>query len=230
MIINFLALIPARKGSKRIKGKNLVKLAGKPLIQYTIESSKNSKRVDKILLSSNDPKILKLGKKFSLNYILKRPEKNSKDRSSMEDVVMQTLKYLKKYKITINNLVLLQPTTPFRSSKDIDAMISYYKKKRLSHCVSVSNPFTNSLEIFHSKSNSINLTQNNKYKSHKHLFLNGSIYIFRVKDFLKNKKIYPSKVNYFIQGLNNSIDINNEVDLELAKSLLKKIKNYEIKY
>ena len=104
MIINFLALIPARKGSKRIKGKNLVKLAGKPLIQYTIESSKNSKRVDKILLSSNDPKILKLGKKFSLNYILKRPEKNSKDRSSMEDVVMQTLKYLKKYKITINNI------------------------------------------------------------------------------------------------------------------------------
>jgi len=60
--------------------------------------------------------------------------------------------------------------------------------------------------------------------------LNGSIYIFKVKDFLKNKKIYPSKVNYFIQGLNNSIDINNEVDLELAKSLLKKIKNYEIKY
>ena len=155
MIINFLALIPARKGSKRIKGKNLVKLGGKPLIQYTIENSLKSKKIDEILLSSNDQKILKLSKRFNINYILKRPEKNSKDSSSMEGVVMHTLEYLKNNKIIVNNLVLLQPTTPFRSSKDIDAMISYYKEKKLSHCVSVSAPFTNSLEVFHSKSNLI---------------------------------------------------------------------------
>lgn len=230
MIINFLALIPARKGSKRIKGKNLAKIGKKPLIQYTFENSVKSKRVDKILLSSNDHKILNLGKKFKLDYVLKRPEKKSKDNSSMEDVVMHALKYLKNVNITVNNLVLLQPTTPFRSSKDIDAMINHYKKNKLDHCVSVSHPFTNSLEIFHSKSNSINLIQNNKYKGHKHLFLNGSIYIFKVKNFFRDKKIYPLKVNYFTQGLNNSIDINNKVDLDLAKGLFNKIKNYEIKY
>ena len=142
---------------------------------------------------------------------------------------MHALKYLKNVNITVNNLVLLQPTTPFRSSKDIDATLVTYKNK-LDHCVSVSHPFTNSLEIFHSKSNSINLIQNNKYKGHKHLFLNGSIYIFKVKNFFRDKKIYPLKVNYFTQGLNNSIDINNKVDLDLAKGLFNKIKNYEIKY
>ena len=78
MIINFLALIPARKGSKRIKGKNLTKIGKKPLIQYTFENSVKSKRIDKILLSSNDHKILNLGKKFKLDYVLKRPEKKSK--------------------------------------------------------------------------------------------------------------------------------------------------------
>ena len=230
MIINFLAIIPARKGSKRIKRKNLIKLGSKKLIEYTFVNSKKSKKINKILLSSNDSKILKLGKKFDLDFILKRPEKISKDQSSMEVVITDIIEYLKERRIIVNNFVLLQPTTPFRSAKDIDAMIDYYKKKRLKHCVSVSGSFTNSLEIFHSKSNLINLNQNKKFINNKHLFLNGSIYIFRVKSFLKNKKIYPSKVNYFIQGLNNSIDINNKLDFEIAKSLRNKIKGYEIKY
>ena len=74
MIINFLALIPARMGSKRIKRKNLIKLGNKKLIQYTFESSIKSKKIDKILLSTDDPIVIKLGKKFRVDFIIKRPQ------------------------------------------------------------------------------------------------------------------------------------------------------------
>ena len=230
MIINFLALIPARMGSKRIKRKNLIKLHNKKLIQYTLESSIQSKKINKILLSTDDPMVIKLGKKFKVDFIIKRPQKFSKENTSMEVVIDHTLEFLKNHGIKVKNIVLLQPTTPFRTSGDIDRMIEYYKRKKLNHCVSVSGPITNSLEIFHTKNRFINLNQNKKYKNYKHLFLNGSIYIFKVENFLKNKKILTSKVNYFVQGLNNSIDINNNLDLEIAKSFKNQMKNYETTY
>ena len=79
MIINFLALIPARMGSKRIKTKNLIKLGNKKLIQYNFESSIKSKKIDKILLSTDDPIVIKLGKKFRVDLLLKDPQKFSKE-------------------------------------------------------------------------------------------------------------------------------------------------------
>jgi len=230
MIINFLALIPARMGSKRIKRKNLIKLHNKKLIQYTFESSIQSKKIDKILLTTDDPKVIKFGKKFKIDFIIKRPQKFSKDNTTMEIVINHTLEYLKNHGVKVKNIILLQPTTPFRTSRDIDSMIEYYKKKKLNYCVSVSSSITNSLEIFHTKNRFIDINQNNKYKNYKHLFLNGSIYIFKVENFLKNRKIFTSRVNYFIQGLNNSIDINNNLDLEIAKSFKNKMKNYETTY
>ena len=148
----------------------------------------------------------------------------------MEIVIDHALEFLKNHGIKVKNIILLQPTTPFRTSGDIDRMIEYYKRKKLNHCVSVSGPITNSLEIFHTKNRFINLNQNKKYKNYKHLFLNGSIYIFKAENFLKNRKIFTSKVNYFVQGLNNSIDINNNLDLEIAKSFKNQMKNYETTY
>ena len=151
MIINFLGLIPARKGSKRLKQKNLKRLNNKKLIQYTFESSMKSKRIEKILLTSNDPAVIKLAKKFKLDFIIKRPEKFSRDQSSMEDVVNHTIKHLESLAIKVKNIILLQPTTPLRTSSDIDNMVDHYIKKRLDYCVSVSKPITQSLQIFHTK-------------------------------------------------------------------------------
>ena len=121
MIINFLALIPARMGSKRIKRKNLIKLHNKKLIQYTLESSIQSKKINKILLSTDDPMVIKLGKKFKVDFIIKRPQKFSKENTSMEVVIDHTLEFLKNHGIKVKSYIHLMPGHNFRMSNMLAA-------------------------------------------------------------------------------------------------------------
>lgn len=86
----FIAIIPARGNSKRLKDKNTLLLDGKPLIAYTIESAIKSKMFNEIIISSEDPKILKISRKYEVNTD-KRPKHLSKDQTSTFDVVKNIL-------------------------------------------------------------------------------------------------------------------------------------------
>ena len=111
---NYICIILARKGSKRIKNKNLVKINGTPLIEYTLNSIKKIMPLNNIFISTNDTKIMKVAKKHNIN-IIKRPAKLCRDNSSSEDGLIHAIKLIQ-IKKKFENVIFLQPTSPLRKA------------------------------------------------------------------------------------------------------------------
>ena len=116
---NVLGLIPARGGSKSIPGKNLVDLGGRPLIAWTIEAALNSS-LSKVIVSTDSIEIATVCESLGAQVPFMRPEKFSTDSSLSIDVVIHALDTLEE---NFDSVMLLQPTSPFRSVSDIDDAI-----------------------------------------------------------------------------------------------------------
>ena len=107
------ALIPARKGSKGVKNKNIVKLNNKHLIEHTINQVLKSKIVDKIFVSSNDERILKITNKYKKVYYITRKNYLSNSKALLKDVIINFLNLMEnKFSLKKINLIILQPTSP----------------------------------------------------------------------------------------------------------------------
>lgn len=128
----FLAIIPARGGSKRLPRKNVLDLCGKPLITWSIEAGLNSKYIDKVVVSSDDDEILEISRKFGAETI-KRPDELASDTATTFDAIKHTIDNLEKY----DYIVLLQPTSPLRDQKHIDEAIELLVEKNADAVVSV---------------------------------------------------------------------------------------------
>jgi len=137
--MNILGFVPARGGSVGIKKKNLVRLNGKPLIKFTLETLKKLGKDVYPFISTNDLKIKKYcdSNGFKNNYL--RPEKLSKSASNVVDAVLHGVMWLKKNKgIEFDAILLLQPTSPLRYLEEIKTAIRLFKKKKLISMASVS--------------------------------------------------------------------------------------------
>ena len=120
----FLAIIPARGGSKRLPRKNILNLCGKPLIAWTIEAGKKSKYIDKVVVSSDDDEILDIANEHKVT-VLKRPDHLAKDTSKTFDVIKHVIDNAESY----DYIVLLQPTSPLRNKNHVDAAIDFLFEK-----------------------------------------------------------------------------------------------------
>ncbi len=114
-----LAIVPARGGSKGIKNKNLIKIKGKSLIRITTEVLKKVKIIDKMILSSDHPSIIKEGKKFGLEVHFTRPQNISGDKVGDTPVILHAINSLEKKKLFFDIILLIQVTSPIRSAKNI---------------------------------------------------------------------------------------------------------------
>ncbi len=121
----FLAIIPARGGSKRLPRKNILNLAGKPLIAWTIEAALQSKYIDKVLVTSNDDEILKVSNDYGASTI-KRPMHLSQDNSTSFEAISHAIENTQEF----DYIVLLQPTSPLRTSGHIDEAIQLIFQKK----------------------------------------------------------------------------------------------------
>ena len=117
---NFVALIPAREGSKGVKNKNIKIINGHPVLAYSILAAKKSKNIKKVFVTTDGPNIAKIAKKYGAEVII-RPKNLSKGRIMAEPSLIHAIDYLEREKKTqINNIVLLQPTSIIRNKNDID--------------------------------------------------------------------------------------------------------------
>ncbi len=223
----YLAVILARSGSKRLPKKNLKDLNGKPLIVHTILSALRCKYLDKIIVSSDDNRILKISKKYNVK-IVKRPKYLSSDKAKSYDA----LKHAIKGNLTFDFIILLQPTSPLRNEKHINDAIHFLEKKNAHALISVCKEKKNSLwSNFLPKNFSMVNYFKKKFLEKKSLNLknyyrlNGAIYICEINHFLKEKSFFLKKKIYaFEMTPEESIDIDTEFDFKIAKMLMKKIK------
>ena len=219
-----IAIIPARKNSKRLKNKNLLKINRKPLIYWSIQAALNSKYIDKVVLSTESKEIAKIGEKLGANVPFLRPKKFATDSSMTEDLIIFTLNKLNK-KENYDIFILLQPTSPLRTSLSIDKSIEMLESK--TGIYSVIGMVENDLKINWCKlinnSGFIENLVNTKLKNilKKNYKINGAIYTIYVKKFLKFKKfIVKNQSLPLIMNKRESIDIDYIEDFEYAKYLM----------
>jgi N-acylneuraminate cytidylyltransferase len=222
---NFYIIIPARKNSKRIPDKNIIKILNSRLIEYTIRHAKLSKKKTNLFISSDDFRIKKISDKHKVNFTL-RSKKNSQDKSTTESAILETINQNKK-KIIFNknsHIVLLQCTSPIRSRNDIDKAIKHYIKNKLDSLFSGCE----NKNLFWGQSNkklqpiNYNMFKRKREQSMQKQFIeNGSIYIFNLLKFLKYKNRLFGKIGIFLMNKIASIQIDDKEDVIICRKLIK---------
>jgi CMP-N,N'-diacetyllegionaminic acid synthase len=222
----FLVIIPARKGSKGIPGKNLKKIGGKPMIQFTIEAALSCVHPKNILVTSDDDNVIKLSKSLGLKVPFKRPKNLSTDSANTSDVILHSLDwYQSKYNKLPTNILLLQPTSPFRSADNISLAIKKFVQSGKKTLISVSVPTQHPGDC-------ILKDQNGKFKrleiakdTHGRqsypevFFIDGGIYISETSYFLETQDLIGDNPEIFLTEQFNAIDIDTPFDLDCARAL-----------
>lgn len=220
-----IGIIPAKKNSLRLKNKNIQKIKNLMLFEISIINALKSKIVDEIVVSSNSNFILNKSKKLGVK-ILKRPNSLCRNNIDANKVIKNLIDNLDiKTKKQNPYLVYLQPTSPFRKSKHIDNAFKCLKKNN-HNLVSVCIGNKSIYKSIYSDRKKIEPLFPNFYNSNdQNLPLvfqpNGAIYIFLLKDFLKEKKIPIEKLNLYLMNEKESLDINNYQDLKKAQNFIK---------
>jgi CMP-N-acetylneuraminic acid synthetase len=220
----FLAIIPARQGSKRLPGKNKLLLGGKPLICWSIEAAKESHYIDEIIISSDDKKILQIAQQNGVKS-LKRPKKLASDSATTFDVIKHVLEHITGY----DYVVLLQPTSPLRDATDIDKAIEFLIEKSADAVISVctmehSPLWSNTLPEDKSMQGFLREDVVNKRSQdlQQYYRLNGAIYIVKIDMFLQEKSFFlKENIFAYIMSQEKSVDIDTELDFKLAQLLIK---------
>lgn len=221
----FIAIIPARGGSKQIKNKNIKKFLGKPLINWTIEAAIKSKVIDKIYVSTDSKKIVQVCKKFKDKIsISNRPKRLSSGNTKMIDVIKEFSKKNNLEKENLLGLIILQPTSPLRISEDILNSCKLFIKHEPDSLISINkiSHIYNPESIYKKKGIFIKKLNQNKtipirQKKPKYFSGNGAaIYITHKKNI--NKFIVGGKkIIGYEMPLSRSIDIDTEYDFNLAE-------------
>lgn len=132
-----LGLIPARGGSKGIPRKNLAPLGGRPLLQWTCEAARASRRLSRTVLSTDDPEIREAGRSWGVEAPFVRPAELAADETPMIDVVLHAVRAVEAGGPGPDVIVLLQPTSPFRRAEHIDACVARLEETGCDTVVSV---------------------------------------------------------------------------------------------
>ena len=209
---SILAIIPARGGSKGVTRKNIRAVAGKPLIAWTIEEAKKSQYIDRLILSSEDAEIIEVAKSYGCEVPFVRPKELAQDHTSGIDPVLHALTLFPQYEY----VVLLQPTSPLRSVKDIDNCIEQCIYKKAYSCVSVTQPDKSPYWMYV-------LDENNRRQELPEVYaLNGAVYVAQ-SDLLYQKKTFVTMDSVaYCMPKERSLDIDTELDLQLAEYLMMK--------
>jgi CMP-N-acetylneuraminic acid synthetase len=220
-----LGIIPARGGSKGVPRKNLRPLAGKPLIAWTIEAAQGSSLLDRVILSSEDEEIMETAQRHGLDVPFKRPPELARDDTPGILPVLHALEMLSSENYT--HVVLLQPTSPMRNSEDIDGAIRLCIDRAAPACLGVCEAPHPPWWMFGMDADrklsplmaakDIPLRRQDAPKAYQ---LNGAIYVAEI-GFIKSSKgfIGPESLGYAMPG-ERSLDIDSELDILLAESLL----------
>ncbi len=226
----FLAIIPARGGSKGLPRKNIKELNGKPLIAYSIEAAINSKIFDKIIVSTDDKEIAEVALKYGAEVPFVRPRELATDTADSMDVLFHTINFLKKNGEEYDYIMKLQPTSPLRTEKEILEATKLLFEKKAESIVSISecehHPlWTNTLDSDKRLFNFIkeDIKHKNRQDLPNYYQINGLIFLSEINNLLKTRDWYGKKSYAYVCDSKKAIDIDNIIDFKLAEILLKEI-------
>jgi len=228
--VKTLYLIPARGGSKGIPNKNRKLLLGKALIFYSIDVAKELSEAENICVSTDDKNIATLCENYGLSIPFLRPAKYAKYESSTDDVIIHALDFYRKQNKLFDCVVLLQPTSPMRTSKHISEAMKLFSLN-VDMVVGVKESKSNPYTVLMEEGNNGYLKKSKKSKiiisrrqDAPHVYeVNGAIYIINVKSFLKKGTLGSLKrIKKHVMPEEVSIDLDTPLDWEIASFLMTK--------
>ncbi|XVH58079.1 acylneuraminate cytidylyltransferase family protein [Providencia hangzhouensis] len=228
-MLKILAVIPARAGSKRLPGKNIKDLCGKPLISWSIDSALEAPSISKVVVSTDCEKIADIARASGADVPYLRSPELSSDMASSVDVVLDMVNHYARNGVEFDAVMLLQPTSPLRETSDIESAVSLYVDKKAEAVISVTPcehsplwcnqlPGDQSLKGFIPES--IKSTRSQDLAQYYRL--NGAVYLIstatlqRAKAFFIDDDIYA-----LVMDRKKSVDIDEQIDFLLADLLIK---------
>jgi len=218
-----LGLIPARGKSKGIPRKNIKNLCGKPLIAWTIEESLKSKKLDNVVVSTDDEEIADIAQKYGADVPFMRPAELAGDSTPGIDTLLHAIEELPDF----DSVLLLQPTSPIRTVEDIYGIIELVKVKKACSAVSVSEAISHPYWTYSLENGKLL----NLYKNETKLLrqdlppaynLNGAVYLAS-RNFLETKRAFKDESTLaYVMPRYRSVDIDNMDDWDFAEYLIKK--------
>lgn len=220
-----VCIIPARKGSKRIKNKNTKNFFGKPLIYYSIKAAQKSKIFSKIIVSTDCEKIANISRKYGADVPFLRNKRLSNDKASTKSVLIDTIK--KNNSKNIEFHCMIYPTAPLIKPQDLKKAFKLIRNRNVDCVITVCKYLNHPLRSFIIKNNFLQFKwkqfqKKNSQDLEELVHDSGNFYFFRTKKILEGKNFYPKKTLPYYLKIFNSVDIDNYDDLELAKRLFKR--------
>jgi len=223
-----IGLITARGGSKSMPGKNFAPLAGKPLIAWTIEAARASRRLSRTLVSTDDPEIARVATAWGAEVPFTRPNELAGDATPHILVVEHAIHWLEEVEGTRPDYVLLlQPTSPLRTAEDIDGVIAFAEERDAVAVVSVCpmerHPYL-SKRILDDGSLANFVTTDIAYLRRQDLpaayALNGALYLNRPESVLRDHTFLPPGALGYVMPHERSLDVDTPWDLHLIELIL----------
>ncbi len=217
-----LAVIPARQGSKGLPGKNTRMLAGKPLLGWTITAAQNSQFIDRLVLSSNDSLAMEFARSVNCEVPFIRTEELSSDTVAGVDVAIDAVNRCPGF----DYVVLLQPTSPLRTTEDIDNALRFVIENSAASGISIVQSRSNPHWMYYRNSEQqlIQVLEGQNITRRQELPLvyepNGAIYIADINYLLDERSLITTCTIGYEMPSDRSIDIDNIDDFNAAESYL----------
>lgn len=219
-----VAIIPARGGSKRVPGKNIIDFLGKPMIAWTIEAAKASGLFDKIVVSTDDEQIAEVSKRYGAEVPFLRNDK-ADDISPVSEATVTTLKQLEAAGETFDDVVQLFAVCPLRNTQDIKDAYSFYLNSKRDFVLSCfkytwMNPWW-AIQLNEKKEGKwINKDSLKRSQDLPELVCpTGAVWIANVQSLYNEKTFYGSGHVFWQMDWKRAVDIDSYDDIELAKAL-----------
>ena len=221
-----LAIIPARSGSKGVPDKNIKPLCGKPLMAYAIEAALKSGIVDNVFVSTDSRQYADIAREFGAEVPFLRPDTLASDQSLACEYIVHTINSYYQMGDAFDYFVVLQPTSPMRTSKHIFESVQILTESNAVSVVSVC-PASHPAACYGYISKDGNLEGFsvgrgiNRQAADKLYHLNGAIYLCNCKHYLEHQSFYGLNSKAYIMDKVSSIDIDTQFDFDLAEWIMR---------
>ena len=227
-----LGLITARGGSKGLPRKNILPLAGKPLIAWTLEAARRSRRVDRVVVSTDDQEIASVSRQWGAEVPFIRPAELARDESGHMDVVIHAVDWLaREQHYCPDYVLLLQPTSPLRSTEDIDAAVDLILARGADSLIGIcevqQHPYLvrkiteeGRLADFMADVPPPGSTERRRQNWPPAYVENGAIYLTRTTVLLERRTFLPEKTIPYIMPMQRSLEIDNAWDMRLVEAVI----------
>jgi N-acylneuraminate cytidylyltransferase len=226
--MRILALITARGGSKRLPGKNIRSLGGKPLIVWSINIAKDIAEVVDILVSTDDTEIAEIAKNAGALVPWLRPSELATDTASSVDVCLHALEWYERENGKVDGLMLLQPTSPFRSRESVLQGIELFRRHKHRPVIGISVAKSHPMWCFEIENGimhpfiigeGLNMRSQDLPSAY---IVNGAFYLISPEELRKQRLFYTENVvPLIITAPEESLDIDTEWDWKLAETIIR---------